>query len=256
MRLLSAAGAVIVSGLLVAGALLLARWWRAAGLVPDHAPPIRATAEMKIGGPVELMQRVRVRRAGLAAVDVLLRAEAPDLPGWAQLRVEAWPGRLALRTARLPAALPAPPTGWLALPQRPPQRWATFTFEPLPDSAGREYLLVFSYPEGQNEAGRRLAIATHFPNSYPYGELLVNGSPADGTLMFRLAGAGTNGDAVRATAYNLARGQPVFAGTLLAPGLLAGASAALLVGLARQSVRFKVQGSRFKVQSSRFDGQG
>ncbi len=217
---------------LAAGSARLARWWRAPAAVPDHAAPFSATFAMRFAGATTLAQRIRPRLNGFTAADLLVVAEAPGLPGSVELRVEEWPSHRLVRTARLPAAsVIAPASPWDARPGQPGERWLSFGFEPISDSAGHEYLLVLSYPEGRDAAGARLIALAHFPGLYAPGELLVNGSPQDGNLLFRLAARGTRGEALGIAAGNLARAQAIVPGTLVAPGVLAAASAALMTAL-------------------------
>jgi hypothetical protein len=234
--------AVVALGLavlvLAAGGVRLIGWWREAAAVPDHAAPFSATFAMRFAGATTLAQRVRPRLDGFTAADLLVVAEAPGLPGSVELRVEEWPSRRLVRTSRLPAAsVPAPASPWEARPGQPGERWLSFGFEPIGGSAGRDYLLVLSYPDGRDAAGARLIALAHFPSLYAPGELLVNGAPQDGNLLFRLAARGTHGAALGLAAGNLARAQAIVAGTLVAPGVLAAASAVLAVGLAVAIVR-------------------
>ena len=214
----------------------LRQWWRTPAPVPDHAPPLAATLEMKFAGETVLAQRVRPTRDRLTAVDLLIAAERPDLPGTVHLAIEEWPAGQVVRTARLPAAAAPVGSAWELRPGQPGrrERWLSFGFEPIAGSAGRTYLLVLRYPDGQDAPGARLATLAHFPNSYLPGELRVNGFPvgeAGGTLLFRLAAAGSRGAAVLGAADNLARAQPFVPGTLVLPGALAATCGGLAAAL-------------------------
>jgi hypothetical protein len=229
LRIAWLAGAAALMACLVAAVA----WWRSPGLVPDHAAAFSASAQMLFAGQNSLAQQVIPFRDGLTRVDVLVAAESAGLPGDAELRVEAWPSRRLVRVARrLVAAIPVGSAWSLRLGQSGEQ-WTSFSFEPLPDSAGQEYLLVLRYPDGPDVPDRRLATLAHFPGTYLRGQILVNGAPNDGTLLFRLSAAGTHGQALRAAAYNVARRQPLGRDTLVAPGLLALLCAALLLGIGR-----------------------
>ena len=208
-------------------------WWRSPGLVPDHAAPFDASAQMLFAGQNFLAQQVIPFRDGLTRVDVLVAAESAGLPGDVELRVEAWPSRRLVRVAGYPAAALPVGSAWSLRHGQSDERWTSFSFERIPDSAGQEYLLVLHYPGGPDVPDGRLATLAHFPGTYPRGQILVNGAPNDGTLLFRLSAAGTHGQALRAAAYNVARRQPLGRDTLVAPGLLALLCAALLLGMGR-----------------------
>lgn len=231
------------------------RWWTAPAPVPDHAAPFAATSHMTFAGQRSLAQRIKPQQNRLIAVDLLISAEAADLPGDVVLRLEDWPARRLLRTASRPAAMAPAGSAWTIRPgqprgpgqmERPGQpaqlgeRWLTFGFEPVEDSAGHDYLLVVSYPDGADVPGQRLATLAHFPKSYSPGELLVNDDPVNGTLLFRLASLGTRADALQAAGRNLARVQPVAAGTLIFPGALAFVCGTLAMALV--AVFFKPAG--------------
>ena len=179
---------------------------------------------MVVAGRNQLAQRLVPRGDGLRAIDLLLTAENPDLPGNVQLEVVSLPDRATLRRARVAAS--SLPVGqiWDVRPGQPGERWATFGFEPIERSAGRELLAVLSYEDGEDRPGQRVTTLAHFPGLYPDGELYVNGSPTDGRagdLLFRAARAGTCAEAIGVALENLARVQPLARGTLLLPVTLA-----------------------------------
>jgi hypothetical protein len=190
-----------------------------------------ATYALRFAGGGGLGQRFTPQRDGLRAIDLIVVAEAPALPGEVELRVLEWPSGQELRRAHRPAADARAGNPWDFRPGQPEEGWLSFGFEPIPDSAGRELQVVLSYPLGQDTPGTRLATLANFPRRYPLGELWVNGNPAGGNLLFRLAGSGTRGDAVRQAGANLARGQPYAPGSLALPATLAGLALAALGAL-------------------------
>jgi hypothetical protein len=220
---------------LACGAVLLgATGWRvlrAPAPVPDHAAPFVATQPLLFAAGNSISQRIRAGRDGLRAVDLIVVAENADLPGDVEVRLSEWPVGRELRVARRPAR--DVPTGepWRFRPGQPDEQWLTFGFEPLPDSAGREYRLSLSYPEGRDDPGERLAVLAHFPRRYPYGDLALNGDPRSGNLLFRLAASGTRGTALAQGRDNLARAQPYFPGSLALPAILAGAALTIVLRL-------------------------
>ena len=200
--------------------------------VPDHATVFSGTSPMAFAGQTTLAQRLVPRGDGLIALDFLITAENPNLPGSVQLEVVAQPERTILRRARVPAA--ALPVGqiWAIRPGETGERWTAFGFEPLEGVAGRDLLAVLTYADGEDRPGQRLVTLAHFPGLYPDGELYVNGLPTvgrDGDVLFRAARAGTRGGAISVALENLARVQPVGRGTLLLPAAL-GALALLCAG--------------------------
>jgi hypothetical protein len=229
--LAAAGGGGLLLLLLAAGTLGLVRWWRAPAPVPDHAAPLVATNTLLFAGGNGLGQRVTPTRDGLRAVDLIVVAEAPALPGEVELRVLDWPSGQELGGAHRRAADAPAGNPWDFRPGQAAEQWLTFGFEPIPDSAGRDLQLVVSYPEGRDTPGARLATLANFPAHYPLGELRVNGDRAGGNLLFRLATAGRRGDAVRQAGDNLARGQPLGAGGLVLPATLAVLALASLTGL-------------------------
>jgi hypothetical protein len=207
---------------------VIAWWWRSPALVADHASAFGGTAVMSFAGVRTVSQLVIPRRDGLARVDALIAAESPALPGRVRLTVEEWPLRRVTRSVELQASgLPVGSPWDLRLGQAN-TRWTSFGFEPVADSSGREYLLRLSYGDGVDEGGSRLATLARFPRTYPWGDILLNDLPSNGTLVFRLSASGSHGDAVRSTAANLARAQPVARGTLALPAALAAIGAGLL----------------------------
>ena len=198
---------------------------------------------MALAAQTTLAQRLVPRHDGLLAIDVLLAAENAGLPGNVQLDVLSFPDRLPLRRAR--RAVADVPVGqvWEVRPGQPRERWTSFGFEPIDESAGRELLVVLSYADGEDRPGRRLVTLAHFPGSYPDGELYVNGSATDGRagdLLFRAARAGTRRQALGVAIENVARTQPLARGTPALPLALgalslalAGACAAVLSGRLR-----------------------
>lgn len=190
---------------------------------------------MAFAGLTSLGQRVVSRGDRLTAIDVLLTAENPDLPGTVQLDVFSLPGRAMLRRARRPVG--DVPVGeiWHVRPGEPGERWTSFGFEPIEGTSGKELLVVLSYPDGTDRPGERLVTLAHFPGKYPDGELYINGAPTGGgagDLLFRAARAGTRGAALRNAMENLARVQPVGRGTLSLPLMLGAVCVTLAAALA------------------------
>ena len=211
----------------------LARWWNAPAAVPDHAAPFVASFDPKFAAGNELGQRVVPTRDGLTAVDLILSAEEPGLPGSVRLTVQDGASGQPLRTAQVPAAALPAGSAWQYRPAQPGERWTTFGFEPIAGSTGRPYLLTLSYADGLDSPGHRLSTLAQLPRSYGLGDFLMNGHPLDrgGTLLFRLAAAGTHGQAVLVARDNLTRSQPLGSGSLTYPILLALAGTVTLLAL-------------------------
>ena len=92
---------------------------------------------------------------------------------------------------------------------------------------GPELRVVLTYRDGRDAGGERVAALARFPRSYPQGTFYVNGFEAGGTLLLRLAAAGTRAEAIQEAANNLASRQPILRGTLIAPGALVAVCAVL-----------------------------
>jgi hypothetical protein len=172
---------------------------------------------MLFAGQTTLEQRFVPRRDRLTAIDVLIAAEMPDLPGEIQLEVLDGISRQRLRLSKLRAS--SAPVGqiWDVRPGQPRERWLSFGFDPITDGRSRDLSFRLSYPEGVDRPGARLATLASFPATYPDGRMLVNGDPISGNLLFRLAAAGTRGAALAVAFENAARVQPVGSGTLAFP---------------------------------------
>jgi hypothetical protein len=228
---ISAAALLVLVVALSGCVALLWRWWQGPAVVADHAAPLTASAALNFAGTRTLAQRVRPQRDGLTRVDVPLAAESGQLPGDVVLTVEELPSRRPLRTAQVPAAGLPVGSPWTVRTGQAGERWTLFVFEPIPDSAGRDLLLVLSYPTGADAADRRVGTLSHLPARYPWGGLLMSGDPINGNLLFRLGVQGTRGVALWAAGDNLAREIPFTPGSLAAPLLLG----ALAAGLAAAS---------------------
>ena len=186
---------------------------------------------MIFAGQTSLEQRFIPRRDRLTAIDVLIAAENADLPGDVQLEVIDGASRQRLRLSRLPAALTPVGQIWEIRPGQTRERWSSFGFEPIEDSRNRELLFRLTYPVGSDRPGSRLVTLASLPASYPGGGLVVNGDRQSGNLLFRVASAGTRGAALGAGLENLARAQPVGAGTLALPVTLIVACGACAVSV-------------------------
>ena len=92
------------------------RWWRAPATVPDHAAPFAANWDPKFAGGGGFAQRITPTRDGLTSVDFVITAENPNLPGFIQVRIEAWPSRTVVRTSQIPAAAVPSESIWRLLP--------------------------------------------------------------------------------------------------------------------------------------------
>jgi hypothetical protein len=217
------------------------RWLSLPATVPDHVTALSASSEMKVAEQLWLAQIVRPDRDGFSAVDVVLSAERDGLPGEVQLEVQELPGERVLRTSRRRAAeLPAG-SAWTFRPGSSREQWVTFGFEPILDSAGKDLRLVLTYRDGRDAAGERVAVLARFPRTYPRGVFFVNGFEAGGTLLARLAAAGTRAGVLQEASTNLAHQQPFWTGTLVVPAALMAVSvgfAAAAIGqlFRRQSV--------------------
>lgn len=222
LLLLAAAGA---------GGVLLVRWWRAPATVPDHASGFSATFAARVFETVTIAQHVRPTQNGFTAADFIVVADRPGLPGDVHLDVRVWPAGPVVRTAQMPAAALHTGSVWDFRPGQPAEGWTSFGFPPIADSAGKDYLLVLTYPGGRDADGQRVATLAHFPRTYRLGDIRVNGEDRAGTLLFRLASAGTHGEAVRGAVRTLAQAQPVLTGSELAPAILGGVCIVFAAGL-------------------------
>jgi hypothetical protein len=83
------------------------------------------------------------------------------------VRLAEWPSGRELRLARRPAAAVTAGEPWRFRPGQPDEQWQTFGFDPVVDSAGRDFVVTLTYPDGTDTPGSRLAVLAHFPRRYP-----------------------------------------------------------------------------------------
>ncbi|MDQ3702259.1 MAG: hypothetical protein M3442_15260, partial [Chloroflexota bacterium] len=175
MRTLAAVriAAALAVGLAAAVLITLGgiRWWSTPAPVPDQAALLVATQPLLFAGQTVLSQRITAHRDHLRAVDLIVTAENPNLPGVIEVRLLEWPSGQELRHSRRPAADAPRGDPWRFRPGQPEERWLAFGFDPIPDSAGRDLTVTVAYPSGSDTPGFRLGTLAHFPHRYPPGGL-------------------------------------------------------------------------------------
>ena len=227
-RLLAAVIGMAVAAMAVSAGAGALQWWRAPAVVADHVTASAGSLEMRVGGAGELAQWVVPTRDGLSVIELVLAAEAPDIPGDLVIRIEALADGAAAETlpTSSPATLPPPDRRVILREVRVParelatggafgtgqgdkaERWTPVRFDPVVPSAGRPLLVVLSYPDGGTQPGTRVATLVRFPSSYSRGTLYVTAFRADGTMLVRLAHDETNAAAVRRVLANVATRLP------------------------------------------------
>jgi hypothetical protein len=200
---------------------------------PDTSSPPAGSSVSDINNGWSTGQSFVPVHDGLDQVDVVIAAENP-VPGTEiTFIVKDGPDGAVLRTVRMPVA--AIPKGKVMQfrPGSYDQRWTSFHFEPIPDSAGRK--LYFSL-NGTGIPGEGTAkTLVFFHNEYKFGQAFLNGEPANAHVPFRAYSQGRVSDLLSSISQNLTANKPGPLGSPI-PYLALGALYLLLVVLLFRAV--------------------
>ncbi len=189
--------------------------------VPDTSSPPAATAVGSANDWTSVGQTFVPRDNGLNRVSLVLAALAPTDDADIQFHIKEDPHGQPLRTVRrkvseLPAGDPME-----FRPGSLTERWYSFEFEPIPDSAGRK--LYFSVEGKGVPRENTVRVLMFYHNKYPLGTAYLSESSVDAHLLFRAHSRGQLGDLLRVVAENLTARRPGVLGNslfYLALGLL------------------------------------
>ena len=203
--------------------------------VPDASSPPAGTAVGTVNDWTSVGQSFVVRWNNLDSISVVLAAEKPTNQAAITFNVKEEPHGPPLRSVRrtisqLPVGNP--------LKMRPgtlQERWETFNFAPIPNSAGRK--LYFSVEGKGVQHENTVNVLMFFHSGYPQGTAFMNEKSVNAHLPFRASSRGKVADYVTVLSENLTRNRPGPLGnplTYLALGLLYLGLVALLLKTARR----------------------
>ncbi len=173
--------------------------------VPDTSSPFNTNNTLVMNAANTPGQSFVPRRNGLNRIDLSLAVENPTDRAGAVFRVEEMPFKqvrsVSLRVSDLPFGR--------AEDFRPgtiTERWYSFRFEPVPDTAGKR---MFFALEGEDVQGpNSVGLLAFFHNEYPDGEAYLNGSPLNAHIVFRAYTSGRVIDLLGVASENLLIGKP------------------------------------------------
>jgi hypothetical protein len=150
--------------------------------VPDTSSPPDANHEGTVNGANSLGQTFVPSRDGLDRVDVGLAVQQPTDRAELTFQVMEVPWKKSRTVTRRMSALPV----GLVTDYRPgtiTERWYSFSFEPVADSAGKE--MFFSLEGREIQGPNSVGLLMFFHNSYPLGEAFLNGEALNANVVFR-----------------------------------------------------------------------
>ncbi len=190
-------------------ALLAAVLWGILQLpmdVPDTSSPPSGNGVGTANNWAAVGQTFVPSRNGLDRVSVVLAVEQPTDQAAITFNIKATPLGEPLRTIKEPiSALPKGKAGDMR-PGTLAERWYSFDFEPIADSAGRR--LYFSVEGKDVPRENTVNVLMMYHNGYPLGEAYANEKPLDAHLVFRTYSHGRLADMLTVLASNLAHARP------------------------------------------------
>ena len=203
--------------------------------VPDTSAPPASTDVATVNNWGSAGQSIAPERDGLSAVSVILATERRTDDADITFNIKVTPSGPPLRTVR--RSLSELPEGDARelFAGGLHERWETFEFEPIPDSAGRK--LYFSIEGKDVPKENSVGVLIYYHNAYPQGKAYLNEKSVDANLDFRTYSRGNGLDYLSTLARNLTLKRPgplTSAVTFLALGMLyAGLIGGLLWRVAR-----------------------
>ena len=174
--------------------------------VPDTSSPPTSNHSESINNWMSVGQTFVPERDNLSSVSVVLAAEEPSSQTELAFHVKETPNGTPLRTVKrrmddVPMGKPE-----VYAPGTITERWYTFEFEPIPDSAGRH--LYFSL-EGKDVPRENTAkLLSFYHNNYPHGEAFLSEQPVNAHVLFRTRSSGQVADLLAILLRNLVAQKP------------------------------------------------
>ena len=185
--------------------------------VPDGNSPQDGNHAGLINATTTIGQTFTASRDGLHRVEVTLAAEQPDDRVDFTFRIAALPWRQLGEVTR--PALDVPVGKVIDFrPGTMKERWYSFEFEPIADSAGRAFFFSMESKDPREAGG--VGLLMFFHNRYPLGEAYVNGTPVNAHVVFRAYSKGHPIDLARVLAERLTADKSGFLGSPLTFGSL------------------------------------
>jgi hypothetical protein len=204
--------------------------------VPDTASPPSMTTLGTVNDQSFVGQSFRAERDNLCIVELVLavghRSGDAPLRFYVRESVLGEPIRTVLVD---PQILPfGNPTQYV--PGRIDERWFGFDFQPIADSAGKQYYFSMEGPGILPEDSIRTLLFFH--NGYKEGQAYLNGQPVNAHVVFRTYSQTTLAEGVMNIASNLQHGRPGMLGSWSVYALLGFLYTVLGAVLVVQTFRF------------------
>lgn len=178
--------------------------------VPDTNSPPEGNFVGEVNGTTSFGQTLVANRDGLNRVDVIVSTERPLDGAALAFDITEVPWKQAREVKRPLSSLPLGRTEDFR-PGTIMQRWYSFTFEPIPDSAGKRFF--FSLRSEDLPQANSAGVMMFFHNRYPLGEAYKNGDQIGANVVFRAYSRGRIGDLANVLMSNIIRDMPGLLGS-------------------------------------------
>ncbi|MHB1159338.1 MAG: hypothetical protein ACYC66_10760 [Chloroflexota bacterium] len=213
--------------------------------VPDTSSPPVNTSSGAVNMNCAVGQTFVARFDGLDRISVVLAAVRPTDEAEIAFHIKETPTGEPLRTVRrVISSLPIGDAGRFR-PGAVEARWTTFTFDPIPDSAGRK--LYFSVEGRGVPWDNTVRVLMFYHNLYALGQAHINETPVNAHVPFRAHSRGRVADYMSVLAENLA---------VKRTGALAPAPLYAAIGVAYLLLAFGLVMAAWRSKSSAREGQG
>ena len=177
--------------------------------VPDTNSPLEGNHTGEVNAANTIGQTLVASRNGLDRIELTVSAEKPISNAEIKFRIQEVPWKQSREVTRLVGSLPIGKASDFG-PGTITQRWYSFEFDPIADSAGKQYYFTL---EGKTlERPNSVGMLMFFHNGYPLGEAYINGNPVGGHVVFRSYTKGRVSDLIAVLAANATANMPGLAG--------------------------------------------
>ncbi len=174
--------------------------------VPDASSPPAGNGVGTVNDWTSVGQTFVARQNGLDRVSVVLAAEKLTDQAQIAFQVKEEPLGPPLRTVKRTISLLPEGDPMKLRPGSLQERWESFDFEPIPDSAGRK--LYFSVEGKDVPRENTVRVLMFYHSGYTQGEAYMNEKSVDAHLAFRASARGRVADYVTVLSENLTRNRP------------------------------------------------